>query len=58
MGRLSDQVRTTPHSTDFKNLLEDFRLSVKNSLELTRTPWKCPTDLYGPTYSVRAPPAM
>jgi hypothetical protein len=33
-------------------------LSVENSLELTRIPWKPPTDLYGPTYSVRAALAM
>jgi hypothetical protein len=45
---LSSQVKLAPHITDSRKLLKCHK-SLEKTLELMRTPWKPPTDLYEST---------
>jgi hypothetical protein len=58
MGRLSDKVRTPPHSTDSKNLLEHPPPRRQEHFETSEKVMEDSTDPNELTYSVRAPLAM
>jgi hypothetical protein len=57
-GRLSDQVRTTPHSTDSKNLLEHHLSQRREDSGTGRSAKEALTDLYEPTISSLGPTGL
>jgi hypothetical protein len=55
LGRHGEQVRTTPHRTDSKNILEHHLSQRQEPSGTDKNAIKAPTDLYEPTISMLDP---